>query len=97
MRRLSPAFFKIGGSQLNMAIAAHDALRGRPPWRKVVWREWGSLNANVIIFCAVAGAGDTVGKHPSIPVTPRRIADSAIERTLPARRSQKRGMPEQVQ
>jgi uncharacterized protein (DUF849 family) len=37
------------------------------------------LNANVIISCAVTGAGDTVGKHPAIPVTPRQIADSALE------------------
>ena len=37
------------------------------------------LNANVIISCAVTGAGDTVGKHPAIPVTPREIADSALE------------------
>src|SRR4029077_20210854 len=42
-------------------------------------RQGGSLNANVIISCAVTGAGDTVGKHPAIPVTPRQIADSAIE------------------
>lgn len=29
--------------------------------------------------CAVTGAGDTVGRHPGVPVTPRQIADSAIE------------------
>jgi uncharacterized protein (DUF849 family) len=33
----------------------------------------------VIISCAVTGAGDTVDKHPAIPVTPRQIADAAIE------------------
>jgi uncharacterized protein (DUF849 family) len=27
----------------------------------------------------VTGAGDTVGKHPAIPVTPRQITDSALE------------------
>jgi uncharacterized protein (DUF849 family) len=37
------------------------------------------VNNEVIISCAVTGAGDTVGKHPAIPVTPRQIADSALE------------------
>jgi uncharacterized protein (DUF849 family) len=37
------------------------------------------MGRNVIISCAVTGAGDTVGKHPSIPVTPEEIANSAIE------------------
>jgi uncharacterized protein (DUF849 family) len=37
------------------------------------------LNTDVIISCAITGAGDTVGKHPAIPVTPRQIADSALE------------------
>ncbi len=37
------------------------------------------MNHEVIITCAVTGAGDTVGKHPAIPVTPRQIADAAIE------------------
>ena len=37
------------------------------------------MNNDVIISCAVTGAGDTVGKHPAIPVTPREIADSALE------------------
>ncbi|RFB79142.1 3-keto-5-aminohexanoate cleavage protein [Methylovirgula sp. 4M-Z18] len=37
------------------------------------------MNHEVIISCAVTGAGDTVGKHPAIPVTPRQIADAAIE------------------
>jgi len=37
------------------------------------------LNPKVIISCAVTGAGDTVGKHPAIPVTPRQIVDSALE------------------
>jgi len=37
------------------------------------------VNPKVIISCAVTGAGDTVGKHPAIPVTPRQIADSALE------------------
>jgi len=37
------------------------------------------MNRDVIITCAVTGAGDTVGKHPAIPVTPEQIADAAIE------------------
>jgi uncharacterized protein (DUF849 family) len=37
------------------------------------------MNHDVFITCAVTGAGDTVGKHPAIPVTPRQIADAAIE------------------
>jgi uncharacterized protein (DUF849 family) len=37
------------------------------------------LNPKVIISCAVTGAGDTVARHPAIPVTPRQIADSALE------------------
>jgi uncharacterized protein (DUF849 family) len=38
-----------------------------------------SMNHEVIITCAVTGAGDTAGKHPAIPVTPRQIAEAAIE------------------
>jgi uncharacterized protein (DUF849 family) len=37
------------------------------------------VNQNIIITCAVTGAGDTVGKHPAIPVTPRQIAAAAVE------------------
>jgi uncharacterized protein (DUF849 family) len=37
------------------------------------------MNQDVIISCALTGAGDTVGRHPAIPVTPRQIADAAIE------------------
>jgi uncharacterized protein (DUF849 family) len=37
------------------------------------------MNTEVIVTCAVTGAGDTVGKHPAIPVTPTQIADAAIE------------------
>ena len=37
------------------------------------------MNSEVIVSCAVTGAGDTVGKHPGIPVTPKQIADAAIE------------------
>ena len=37
------------------------------------------MNTNVVVSCAVTGAGDTVDKHPAIPVTPEQIANSAIE------------------
>ena len=37
------------------------------------------MNFEVIITCAVTGAGDTVGKHPELPVTPKQIAESAID------------------
>ncbi len=37
------------------------------------------MNHEVIVTCAVTGAGDTVGKHPAIPVTPKEIAAAAIE------------------
>lgn len=37
------------------------------------------MNFEPIITCAVTGAGDTTGKHPGVPVTPKEIADAAIE------------------
>ena len=37
------------------------------------------MNSRVIVTCAITGAGDTVGKHPAIPVTPQQIAASALE------------------
>jgi len=37
------------------------------------------MNFEVFISCAVTGSGDTVGKHPAIPVTPKQIADAALE------------------
>ncbi|MBC8445541.1 MAG: 3-keto-5-aminohexanoate cleavage protein [Rhodospirillaceae bacterium] len=37
------------------------------------------MNRDVIISCAVTGAGDTLGKHPGVPVTPEQIANAAIE------------------
>ena len=33
----------------------------------------------MIVTCAVTGGGDTVGKHPAIPVTPEEIANAALE------------------
>jgi len=37
------------------------------------------MNPEVVITCAVTGAGDTVGKHAGVPVTPEQIADSALD------------------
>jgi uncharacterized protein (DUF849 family) len=37
------------------------------------------MNRNIIITCAVTGSGNSVGKHPDIPVTPAQIADAAID------------------
>jgi uncharacterized protein (DUF849 family) len=37
------------------------------------------MNPKIIVTCAVTGAGDTVGRHPAIPVTPEQIAGSALE------------------
>lgn len=37
------------------------------------------MNRNVIISCAVTGSGNTTGKHPEIPITPKQIARAAIE------------------
>ncbi|MFB4168935.1 3-keto-5-aminohexanoate cleavage protein [Virgibacillus sp. JSM 102003] len=37
------------------------------------------MNKNVILSCAVTGAGDTTSKNPDVPVTPKEIADSSIK------------------
>ena len=37
------------------------------------------MNPNVIITCALTGAGDTAGKSPHVPVTPTQIAAAAVE------------------
>src|SRR5271155_953078 len=37
------------------------------------------MNREVFITCAVTGAGDTVGRHPGVPVTPKQIAEASIE------------------
>ncbi len=37
------------------------------------------MNNEVIITCAVTGAGDTVGRHSGVPVTPKQVAEAAIE------------------
>ncbi|TYR50398.1 3-keto-5-aminohexanoate cleavage protein [Streptomyces parvus] len=37
------------------------------------------MNQDVIVTCALTGAGDTVGRSPHVPVTPEQIAASAVE------------------
>jgi len=37
------------------------------------------VNYEVVVTCAVTGAGDTTGRSPHVPVTPKEIADAAIE------------------
>ncbi|MEM7122856.1 MAG: 3-keto-5-aminohexanoate cleavage protein [Pseudomonadota bacterium] len=37
------------------------------------------MNTDVIITCAVTGAGDTTGKSDKVPVTPEQIANAAID------------------
>ncbi|RZQ63770.1 3-keto-5-aminohexanoate cleavage protein [Amycolatopsis suaedae] len=37
------------------------------------------MKQNVILTCAVTGAGDTVGKSEHVPVTPAQIAAAAVE------------------
>ncbi|MCK2182908.1 3-keto-5-aminohexanoate cleavage protein [Halomonas getboli] len=36
------------------------------------------MNRNVILTCAITGAGDTADKNPNVPVTPKQIADDCI-------------------
>ncbi len=35
--------------------------------------------SGVIITCAVTGSGDTLDKHPDVPVTPQQVADACVE------------------
>nr|WP_298379651.1 3-keto-5-aminohexanoate cleavage protein [uncultured Halomonas sp.] len=37
------------------------------------------MNRNMILTCALTGAGDTFDKNPNVPVTPEQIANAAIE------------------
>ena len=37
------------------------------------------MNYDVVVTCAVTGAGDTTDKSPNVPVTPKEVADAAIE------------------
>jgi len=38
-----------------------------------------TINREVFITCAVTGSGDTLAKHPGLPVSPKQIAEAAIE------------------
>jgi uncharacterized protein (DUF849 family) len=38
-----------------------------------------AMNRDVFITCAITGAGDTVARSDKVPVTPREIAEAAIE------------------
>ncbi len=37
------------------------------------------MRERVVLTCAVTGAGDTVSKHPGVPVTPAQIAAACVE------------------
>lgn len=37
------------------------------------------MQSPTIMTCAITGGADTAGKHPAIPVTPKQIAESAID------------------
>ncbi len=37
------------------------------------------MNEDVIVTCAVTGAGDSVGRSPHVPVSPAQIAAACIE------------------
>lgn len=37
------------------------------------------MNRDVVLTCALTGAGDTVDKNKHVPVTPKQIAEAAIE------------------
>ena len=37
------------------------------------------MNTEIFITCAVTGSGDTTSKSDLVPVTPKEIAESAIE------------------
>ena len=43
------------------------------------------MNESVVITCAVTGSGDTLAKHPDLPVTPEQIADAVRTAEQPAR------------
>lgn len=38
-----------------------------------------AVNWEPFLTCAVTGAGDTLAKHPDLPVTPEQVATAAIE------------------
>ena len=37
------------------------------------------MNNKVIVSCPVTGSGDTASKHPDLPISPKQIAEAAIE------------------
>lgn len=37
------------------------------------------MNFDVVVTCAVTGAGDTTGRSPHVPVTPKEVAEAVIE------------------
>ncbi|MEJ1158903.1 3-keto-5-aminohexanoate cleavage protein [Prosthecomicrobium sp. N25] len=37
------------------------------------------MSRNVFITCALTGAGDTVGRSPHVPITPKQIAESGLD------------------
>jgi uncharacterized protein (DUF849 family) len=37
------------------------------------------MNRQVIVTCAITSGGDTIGKHSAIPITPEKIATSALD------------------
>jgi len=37
------------------------------------------MNKDVMITCAVTGAGDSIAKHPDLPVTPKQIAQACFD------------------
>ena len=37
------------------------------------------MNKDVMITCAVTGAGDAIAKHPDLPVTPKQIAQACFD------------------
>ena len=37
------------------------------------------MNNKVIVSCPVTGSGDSAGKHPDLPISPKQIAEAAIE------------------
>jgi len=64
---------------MRLALAGTPGRRGGATFAHPTERRFPQMNSEVIITCAVTGAGDTAGKHPAIAVTPAQIADAAIE------------------
>lgn len=38
-----------------------------------------TMLSETVITCAITGAGDTAGKSPHVPITPKQVADACIE------------------